>query len=284
VSTPACPFSSAAVDISDESIHWDPALTYDGYLNLEPMLQLQSPRSGAHDELMFVVIHQASELWMKLAIYELTAAMREVATGGIRPALKMLARVSRIQAQLTQSWSILATLTPSEYTAFRPSLGESSGFQSYQYRELEFRLGNKNAAMIRAHRNNPRAYGHLAQVLREPSLYDLVLRLLGAASLGVPEAVIARDYAIPYLANEDVERAWLAVYREPARYWDLYELAEKLVDVEHQFQLWRFSHLKTVERIIGYKRGTGGTSGVSYLERALSLRFFPELWTVRTAL
>ena len=280
----SCPFSNAAVDVSDEAIHWDPALSYDGYLGLGSMLELQRPRSDAHDEMLFIIIHQASELWMKLAIYEVAAAMREVAAGGIRPALKMLARVSRIQAQLTQSWSILSTMTPSEYSAFRPVLGESSGFQSYQYRELEFRLGNKNAAMIRAYRNNPTAHAHLERVLGEPSIYDLVLRLLVSAGLGLAPAVVERDFSQPYVATEAVECAWFAVYRDPTRYWDLYELAEKLVDVEHQFQLWRFSHLKTVERIIGYKRGTGGTAGVSYLEGALSLRFFPELWTVRTLL
>ena len=284
MTTPSCPFNPAAVDVSDEAIHWDPALTYDGYLGLGAMLELQRPRSGAHDEMLFIVIHQASELWMKLAIFEVAAAMRELAAGGLRPALKMLARVSRIQAQLTQSWSVLATMTPSEYTAFRPVLGESSGFQSFQYRELEFRLGNKNSAMIRAHRNNPAAHAHLEQVLAEPSLYDLVLRLVARAGFAIPAAVLERDFAVPYTPSAEVERAWLEVYRDPARYWDLYEIAEKLVDVEHQFQLWRFSHLKTVERIIGYKRGTGGTSGVGYLERALALRFFPELWTVRTAL
>lgn len=284
MSEPSCPFSSTVVDVSDAEIHWDPSLTYDGYLHLDEMLRHQQTRSPAHDELMFITIHQASELWMKLAIFELGAAMREIAAGGIRPALKMLARVSRIQAQLTQSWSILATMTPSDYSAFRPFLGESSGFQSYQYREIEFRLGNKNPAMIRAHRNNPPMHEHLERVLHEPSVYDLVLALLPAHGLEIPDAILRRDVSVPYTPSAEVEQAWLAVYRDPARYWDLYELAEKLVDIEQQFQLWRFNHLKTVERIIGYKRGTGGTLGVSYLERALGLRFFPELWTVRTAL
>jgi tryptophan 2,3-dioxygenase len=284
VTTSSCPFSNAVVDVSDESIHWDPALSYGGYLGLEPMLKLQLPRSGAHDELMFITIHQASELWMKLAIFELSGAMREIADGAIRPALKMLARVGCIQANLTQSWSILATMTPAEYSAFRPTLGESSGFQSYQYREIEFRLGNKNAAMIRAHRNNPPVHAHLEGVLAEPSLYDLVLRQVAARGLALPAGALERDFRQPYVAQQAVEDAWLQVYRDPARHWDLYELAEKLVDIEQQFQLWRFSHLKTVERIIGYKRGTGGTLGVAYLERALDLRFFPELWTVRTAL
>jgi tryptophan 2,3-dioxygenase len=284
MTTASCPFSATAVDLSDEPIHWDPRLSYSGYLQLEPLLTLQQPRSSAHDERLFIVIHQASELWMSLAIFELGAAMREIAAGRVRPALKMLARVSRIQAQLTQSWSILSTMTPSEYSSFRNSLGESSGFQSHQYRELEFRLGNKNAAMVRAHRSNPAAHEHLMQVLAEPSIYDLTLRLLAGSGLAVPAAAVQRDFAQPYVASAQVEGAWLEVYRDPERYWDLYELAEKLVDTEHQFQLWRFSHLKTVERLIGYKRGTGGTSGVNYLVRALDLRFFPELWTVRTSL
>jgi len=284
MSTGICPFNTSAVDVSDEAVHWDPKLTYDGYLGLSALLDLQHGRSSAHDERLFVVIHQTSELWMGLAIYELEAAMREIAAGRVRAPLKMLARISRIQAQLTQSWSVLATMTPTDYSAFRDALGESSGFQSYQYRELEFRLGNKNAAMIRAHQNNAAAHARLEKVLAEPSIYDLTLQLLANQGLDIPAAVLERDFAIPYEPSAAVEQAWLRVYRDPQKYWDLYELAEKLVDIEHQFQLWRFSHLKTVERIIGYKRGTGGTSGVSYLVRALDLRFFPELWTVRTLL
>ena len=284
MSTGTCPFNTAAVDVSGEAVHWDPKLTYDGYLGLSALLDLQQGRSGAHDERLFVVIHQASELWMGLAIFELEAAMRELAAGRIRSPLKMLSRISRIQAQLTQSWSVLATMTPTDYSAFRDALGESSGFQSYQYRELEFRLGNKNPAMVRAHQNNAAAHARLEKVLSEPSIYDLTLQLLSKQGLGIPARVLERDFAVPYQPDPDVEQAWLTVYRDPDKYWDLYELAEKLVDIEHQFQLWRFSHLKTVERIIGYKRGTGGTSGVSYLVRALDLRFFPELWTVRTLL
>jgi tryptophan 2,3-dioxygenase len=273
-----------AVDVSDERIHWDPGLSYSSYLCLEPLFALQQPRSDAHDELLFITIHQASELWMKLACFELAAAMRAVGRGDLRAALKMLARISRIQAQLTQSWGVLATMTPSDYSTFRDSLGESSGFQSYQYRQLEFRLGNKNPATINVHRNNPAAYEMLAKVLAEPSLYDLVLRWMGSHGFEIPAEHIERDFSVPYVPHPAVERAWLKVYADTARYWDLYELGEKLVDVEHQFQVWRFSHMKTVERIIGYKRGTGGTSGVSYLMRALELRFFPELWTVRTSL
>jgi tryptophan 2,3-dioxygenase len=273
-----------AVDVSDERIHWDPGLSYSSYLCLEPLFALQQPRSDAHDELLFITIHQASELWMKLACFELAAAMRAVGRGDLRAALKMLARISRIQAQLTHSWGVLATMTPSDYSTFRDSLGESSGFQSYQYRQLEFRLGNKNPATINVHRNNPAAYAMLAKALAEPSLYDLVLRWMASHGFDIPAEHVERDFAVPYVPHPAVERAWLAVYADTARYWDLYELGEKLVDVEHQFQVWRFSHMKTVERIIGYKRGTGGTSGVSYLMRALELRFFPELWTVRTSL
>ena len=233
---------------------------------------------------MFIIVHQASELWMKLAIAELAAAMAEIGRGNPGPAFKMLARVSRIQVQLTESWAVLSTLTPADYSAFRYSLGQSSGFQSPQYRQLEFMLGNKNPAMIRAHKQNPAAYALLERVLHEPSVYDLSLRLLHTSGLTLPADIIERDYSVPYSAREEVEAAWAEVYRDPQAHWDLYELAEKLVDVEHQFQLWRFSHMKTVERIIGHKRGTGGSSGVSYLVRALDLRFFPELWTVRTRL
>ena len=272
----------AAVGLEDQAIHWDAELSYTGYLRLGGLLALQQPRSKAHDELMFIIVHQASELWMKLAIAELAAAMVEIGRGNPGPAFKMLARVSRIQAQLTESWAVLSTMTPADYSSFRDALGQSSGFQSFQYRQLEFMLGHKNPAMIRAHRQDPAAYALLERVLREPSVYDLALRLLHAGGLSVPQDVLERDFSVPYVARPEVEAAWAEVYRNPAAHWDLYELAEKLVDVEHQFQVWRFSHMKTVERIIGHKRGTGGSSGVSYLVRALDLRFFPELWTVRT--
>jgi len=270
--------------VASEQVHWDPGLTYTSYLALEPLLTLQRPRTQAHDEHLFIIIHQASELWMKLAIVELGAAMRELNEGRVRPALKMLSRISRIQAQLTQSWNVLATMTPSDYSAFRNGLGQSSGFQSWQYRQIEFQLGNKNPSLIRAHHNNPPARSLLERVLGQPSIYDLVLRILSGAGLTIPPDLVDRDYAVPYVPHELVEQAWLKIYSEPDRHWDLYELAEKLVDIEHQFQVWRFSHMKTVERIIGFKRGTGGTAGVSYLVRALELRFFPELWSVRTSL
>jgi tryptophan 2,3-dioxygenase len=272
----------SAVALDDQAIHWDADLTYAGYLQLGGLLSLQRPRSTAHDELMFIVVHQASELWMKLAIAELGAAMTEIGRGNPGPAFKMLARVSRIQTQLTESWAVLSTMTPADYSSFRASLGQSSGFQSFQYRQLEFMLGNKNPAMIRAHRQNPAALALLERVLHEPSVYDLSLRLLHRGGISLPTEVLERDFSVPYVARPEVEAAWAQVYRDPQAHWDLYELAEKLVDVEHQFQVWRFSHMKTVERIIGHKRGTGGSSGVSYLVRALDLRFFPELWTVRT--
>ncbi|MFM8516319.1 MAG: tryptophan 2,3-dioxygenase [Nevskiaceae bacterium] len=272
------------MSVADQAIHWDADLSYATYLQLEPLLSLQQPRSGAHDELMFIIVHQASELWMKLAIAELAAAMTEIGRGNPGPAFKMLARVSRIQVQLTESWAVLSTLTPADYSAFRGSLGQSSGFQSPQYRQLEFMLGNKNLALIRAHKQNPAAYALLERVLHEPSVYDLSLRLLHSSGLPLPTDIIERDFSVPYAARPEVEAAWAEVYRDPQAHWDLYELAEKLVDVEHQFQSWRFSHMKTVERIIGHKRGTGGSSGVSYLVRALDLRFFPELWSVRTRL
>lgn len=267
-----------------DGVHWNPDLSYGSYLELDRLLSCQRLRSTAHDEMLFIVIHQASELWLKLCVFEVEAAMQRVAADDVAAALKMLARVSKIQAQLTQSWSILATMTPADYSRLRPSLGQSSGFQSYQYRQLEFRLGNKNATLIRAHENNPAAHQMLTRVLHEPSLYDVVLQYMHRHGFAIPENVVQRDWSVPYQANEAVQAAWLKVYQSTDRHWALYDLAEKLVDVEHQFQRWRFDHMKTVERIIGYKRGTGGTSGVAYLAQALELRFFPELWNVRTSL
>ena len=267
-----------------DGVHWNPDLSYGSYLELDRLLSCQRLRSTAHDEMLFIVIHQASELWLKLCVFEVEAAMQRVAADDVAAALKMLARVSKIQAQLTQSWSILATMTPADYSRLRPSLGQSSGFQSYQYRQLEFRLGNKNAMLIRAHENNPAAHQMLTRVLHEPSLYDVVLQYMHRHGFAIPESAVQRDWSVSYQANEAVQAAWLQVYQSTDRYWALYDLAEKLVDVEHQFQRWRFDHMKTVERIIGYKRGTGGTSGVAYLAQALELRFFPELWNVRTSL
>ncbi|MDN5848307.1 MAG: tryptophan 2,3-dioxygenase [Nitrococcus sp.] len=275
-----------AVDIGDEEFHWDfsKEMSYGQYLCLDRLLDCQKPRSSQHDEMLFITIHQASELWMKLIVFELCAALRCVREDRLGPAFKTLARVAGIQRQLIQSWSVLATLTPTDYSSFRDALGHSSGFQSYQYRLIEFLLGNKNRRMIEVHRNDPAVYVRLEQVLERPSLYDETLRLLDRRGLRLPSAKIERDWSEPYEADAAVEAAWQSVYHNVEDHWDLYELAEKLVDLEHAFQCWRFEHMKTVERIIGFKRGTGGSSGVGYLKKVLDLRFFPELWTVRTRL
>ncbi|WP_409522464.1 tryptophan 2,3-dioxygenase [Nitrincola sp. MINF-07-Sa-05] len=275
---------SGAVDLADEAVHWDQDISYGQYLALEKLLDCQHPRSDQHDEMLFVVIHQASELWMKLCLHEAYAAVAHINRDELRPAFKMLSRVARIQEQLIQAWEVLVTMTPADYASFRPSLGQSSGFQSYQYRELEFLLGNKNATMIEAHRSHPQHYEHLKKVLNTPSLYEICLQLLNRRGFDIPSTHLERDWSKPYVQDERVEKAWTKIYQNTHEYWDLYELAEKLVDMEYNFQKWRFSHMKTVERIIGYKKGTGGTGGVSYLVKALDLQFFPELWSVRTAI
>ena len=274
------------VDLSDEQVHWDlgDSLSYAQYLNLDKLLDAQHPLSYQHDEMLFIVIHQVSELWMKLCLHELNATIDCVRRDDLGPTFKMLARVSTIQQQLLQSWDVLATITPSDYSAFRNTLGRSSGFQSSQYRMLEFRIGNKNADTIEVFRSDPSTYELLERALRSPSLYDEVLRLLSRRGLDVPSEAIDRDFSLPYQANKQVAAAWLSVYHNSVKDWDLYELAERLVDLDYKFQLWRFTHVKTVERIIGYKRGTGGTSGVAYLTKALELKFFPELWTIRTSM
>jgi len=280
------PSPGSHVELAGEGVHWDlgESLSYGDYLHLDKLLGAQAPLSGQHDEMLFIVMHQASELWMKLCIHELRAAMAQIRQDALDPAFKMLARVSRVQAQLTQSWDVLSTMTPADYSAFRDSLGKSSGFQSHQYRTLEYLLGNKNGAMIEVHRRTPSIYQQLHEALHTPSLYDESLRLLGRRGFALPPGCLERDWSEPYVEQPEVVAAWLEVYRNTDEHWDLYELAEKLVDVDQRFQLWRFAHLKTVERIIGYKRGTGGTSGVSYLAKALELRFFPELWSVRTSM
>jgi tryptophan 2,3-dioxygenase len=280
--TPVKPF----VDLSDEDVHWDltQSLSYSQYLNLDKLLDAQHPLSYHHDEMLFIVIHQVSELWMKLCLHELNSTIDCVRRDDLGPTFKMLARVSTIQQQLLQSWDVLATITPSDYSAFRNTLGRSSGFQSPQYRMLEFVIGNKNAAMIEVFRGDAAAYELLERALKAPSLYDEVLRLLSQRGLDVPAEAIDRDFAQPYQASKQVAAAWLSVYHNSVKNWDLYELAERLVDLDYKFQLWRFTHVKTVERIIGYKRGTGGTGGVSYLTKALELKFFPELWTIRTSM
>ncbi len=277
----SCPF---AVDLSDEKVHWDQDMSYGQYLDLESVLACQKPLSGKHDEMLFIIIHQASELWMKLCLHEASAAAAYIMQDNLRPAFKMLTRVARIQEQLVNAWDVLVTMTPADYASFRDDLGQSSGFQSYQYRELEFLLGNKNPGMIEAHQAHPVHYERLTDVLHAPSIYDLSLQLLKKRGFDIPQEKLERDWSQPYEACPVVEQAWLKVYENSDSYWDLYELAEKLVDMEFHFQKWRFSHMKTVERIIGFKRGTGGTGGVSYLVKALDLKFFPELWSVRTTI
>ena len=278
--------ASSPVDLTDEKVHWDlgESQSYGEYLGLGRILSAQKPVSFEHDEMLFIIIHQASELWMKLCLHELTAALEHIRRDDLGPSFKMLSRVARIQAQLTQSWDVLATLTPADYSAFRNQLGRASGFQSYQYRMLEFVIGNKTAQMIDVHQRDPEVYSSLQRALHSPSLYDESLRLLSRRGFEIPDDYLDRDWSQPYQPSKQVAAAWLAVYHSVDAHWDLYELAEKLVDLDQKFQLWRFSHMKTVERIIGYKRGTGGTSGVAYLTKLLELRFFPELWTVRTAM
>ena len=275
-----------SVDFSDEQVHWDlgESQSYGEYLGLDRILSAQKPVSYEHDEMLFIIIHQASELWMKLCLHELTAAREHIRRDDLGPSFKMLARVSRIQQQLVQSWDVLATMTPAEYSLFRNQLGRASGFQSVQYRMLEFIIGNKIADAIEVHRRDPQAYDELQRALHSPSIYDETLRLLSRRGFEIPQDYLDRDWSQPYQPSKLVAAAWLAVYHSVDDNWDLYDLAEKLVDLDHKFQLWRFSHMKTVERIIGYKRGTGGTGGVSYLNKALELRFFPELWTIRTSM
>jgi len=271
-------------DTTPPSPHLRPDLSYGAYLRLDQILSAQAPRSDQHDELLFIVIHQASELWMKLSLHELSGARDHIRADDLGPALKMIARVSRIQAQMIQSWDVLATMTPSEYSRIRPHLGQSSGFQSWQYRLLDFILGAKNGAHLRVHEPDAAVHAALKAMLEAPSLYDETLRLLARRGYAIPADRLERDFSAPYEASEAAEAAWLAIYRDPEGAWDLYELAEKLVDLEYRFQQWRFSHMKTVERIIGYKVGTGGSGGVSYLVKALDGSFFPELLKVRTNL
>ena len=259
-------------------------MTYSDYLQLDAILNAQHPRSPDPNELLFIIQHQTSELWMKLALAELRGARAAIAASDLPPAFKMLARVSRVLEQLVHAWDVLATMTPSEYSALRPHLGESSGFQSWQYREIEFILGNKNAAMLKAHAHRADIHEQVAAALAAPSLYDEALRLLARGGFAIDPAVVTRDVRTTYVAHPSVQSAWAAVYRAPREHWALYELAEELVDLEDAFRQWRFRHVTTVERIIGVKRGTGGTSGVSYLRRMLDVVLFPELWSVRTEL
>ncbi|HSV81847.1 MAG TPA: tryptophan 2,3-dioxygenase [Ramlibacter sp.] len=260
------------------------SMSYGDYLQLDQVLSAQKPMSPAHDELLFIVQHQTSELWMKLMLHELRAAITAVTEDRMPQAFKMLARVSRIMEQLVHAWDVLATMTPAEYSAVRPFLGPSSGFQSFQYRCIEFSLGNKNAAMLKPHEHHAARMALVRQAYEAPSLYDEAIRRLAAAGIPVPPEALERDWTQPYEANEGVRDAWLTVYRNPEQYWTLYQLGEKLTDIEDSFRLWRFRHVTTVERVIGFKRGTGGTGGVSYLRKMLDVVLFPELWSLRTDL
>ena len=259
-------------------------LTYGSYLRLPELLDLQSPRTTAHDELLFITVHQASELWIKLMLHELDEARARIAADDLSPALKMMARVGRIQAQLIQSWDVLATMTPADYARMRGGLGGSSGFQSDAYRRLEFVMGARDPRLVAVFDAEPELQDALRAELARPSLYDEALRLLARRGLPIPADRATRDWSRPAAPAAEVEACWTAIYADTDRWWDLYELAEKLVDLEYRFQIWRFGHLKTVERVIGFKRGTGGTAGVPYLARVVEQRFFPELLNVRSAL
>jgi tryptophan 2,3-dioxygenase len=265
-------------------MNFDGRMSYANYLHLEKVLSAQKPLTDAHDEMLFIIQHQTSELWMRLVIHELTAARKAIAADNVAPAMKMLARVSRIFEQLNNAWDVLRTMTPSDYTDFRNKLGQSSGFQSWQYRLIEFALGNRNHAMLQPHAHDSHISGHLHKELKTLSLYDEVLHFAARKGIAIPEDIFSRDISMSHQFNEEVMAAWRIIYQDPQAHWQLYELAEKLVDLEDYFRRWRFNHVTTVERVIGFKRGTGGTGGVSYLKRMLEIELFPELWRVRTVL
>ena len=265
-------------------MQFDGRMSYGDYLKIDAILGAQSPLSDAHDELLFIIQHQTSELWMRLAIHEIAGARAAIAADALPQSFKMLTRVARIFEQLNNAWDVLRTMTPSEYTRFRSALGQSSGFQSWQYRQIEFMVGNRNKAMLGPHAHRADILAMLEAELARPSLYDEALRLIARRGIAVPAEVLERDVSRPYESSEAVTEAWAAVYRAPEARWALYELAEKLVDFEDYFRRWRFNHVTTVERVIGFKRGTGGTGGVSYLKRMLEVELFPELWRVRTVL
>lgn len=283
-----CPFSAGAgphaATREGAQLDFSHDMSYGDYLHLDQVLGAQHPLSPHHDEMLFIVQHQTSELWMKLMLHELRAAVAAVAADQLGSAFKMLARVSRIMEQLVHAWDVLAAMTPPEYSAIRPYLARSSGFQSHQYRCIEFMLGNKQAELLKPHAHRPELLAQVEAAWRAPSLYDEALRLLARRGLAVPASHTERDWTRPYVASPVVEAAWLVAYREPQQHWELYQLGEELTDLEDAFRLWRFRHLTTVQRIIGDKRGTGGTSGVGYLRQMLDVVLFPEIWTLRTAL
>ncbi|MDM7948140.1 tryptophan 2,3-dioxygenase [Hydrogenophaga sp.] len=281
---PATSATEAIVRDEKAQLDFSRDMSYGDYLHLDAILDAQHPLSPAHDEMLFIVQHQTSELWMKLMLHELTAAVHNVASDELPAAFKQLARVSKIMEQLVHAWDVLATMTPPEYTAIRPYLANSSGFQSFQYRCIEFALGNKNATMLQPHAHHPTRLAKVQAAFEAPSLYDEALRLLARRGLAVPASHVERDWTQAYGASPAVEQAWLQVYSSPEQHWDLYQLGEELTDLEDAFRLWRFRHVTTVERVIGFKRGTGGTGGVSYLRKMLDVVLFPEIWSVRTLL
>jgi tryptophan 2,3-dioxygenase len=297
-----CPFSSGAstsgpntepsavgntaelVEFEKAQLDFSQSMSYGDYLQLDAILSAQKPLSPDHNEMLFIVQHQTSELWMKLMLHELKAAIQHIEQDDLPDAFKMLARVSQIMAQLVHAWDVLATMTPPEYSAIRPYLAQSSGFQSWQYRCIEFSMGNKNANMLMPHSHRPDLHAVVEKAYCAPSLYDVSLKLLARRGLAVPSTYLERDWRQAYAANAEVEEAWLVVYRNHKQHWDLYQLGEELTDLEDAFRLWRFRHLTTVERVIGFKRGTGGTGGVSYLRKMLDVVLFPEIWSLRTSL
>lgn len=277
---------SKRMNPADDGAHmdFDEKMSYGDYLKLEAVLGAQVPLSTAHDELLFIVQHQTSELWMKLAIHELRTAAAGLEADDIRPCFKMFSRIIRIFEQLNSAWDVLRTMTPSDYLEFRDELQKSSGFQSHQYREIEFLVGNKNPAMLQPHAHVPEVHALLQECLEQPSLYDRVAFLLARKGFDIPPELLDRDWSQPHVSHPALRAAWKQIYADPASHWQLYELAEKLIDFEDYFRRWRFNHLLTVQRIIGSKRGTGGTSGVAYLDKMLSVVLFPELWEVRADL
>ena len=281
---PAAHATEAIVAEEKAQLDFSERMSYGDYLQLDAILGAQKPLSPAHDELLFIVQHQTSELWMKLMLHELHAAVNNIASDELNAAFKQLARVSKIMEQLVHAWDVLATMTPPEYSALRPYLAQSSGFQSHQYRCIEFAMGNKNAAMLKPHAHRPDLLAAVQAAYEAPSLYDEALRLLARRGLAVPASHTQRDWTQPYEPSDAVQQAWLQVYRNPKEHWDLYQLGEELTDLEDAFRLWRFRHVTTVERVIGFKRGTGGTGGVSYLRKMLDVVLFPEIWRLRTDL
>jgi tryptophan 2,3-dioxygenase len=276
--------ASEVVQQENPKLDMSASMSYGDYLQLDALLNAQKPRSPDHNEMLFIIQHQTSELWMKLMVHELLAAIQHIREDNLSEAFKKLARVSKIMEQLVHAWDVLATMTPPEYSGIRPYLASSSGFQSFQYRCIEFLLGNKNETMLKPHAHRPDLLAKVTQAFQAPSLYDEALILLQRRGLAVPTSHTHRDWTQAYQASNEVENAWLIVYRDPKHHWDLYQLAEELMDLEDAFRLWRFRHVTTVERVIGMKRGTGGTGGVGYLRKMLDVVLFPEIWSIRTAL